>query len=137
MHWSLGMFGYFPTYTLGSLYAAQLAETYAREHPLEDEIRRGEFGGLLAWLRTNIHRVGQSSSAEEIIANATGKGLDTGAFFRHLKRSACPDGRDHNPRIGDSRSRSSQASATCMGVAEALKGRAYGSFDSEKYPKRR
>ena len=77
VHWSLGMFGYFPTYTLGSLYAAQLAETYAREHPLEDEIRRGEFGGLLAWLRTNIHRVGQRSSAEEIIANATGKGLDT------------------------------------------------------------
>jgi carboxypeptidase Taq len=85
VHWSLGMFGYFPTYTLGSLYAAQLAETYAREHPLEDEIRRGEFGGLLAWLRTNIHRVGQRSSAEEIIANATGKGLDTGAFFRHLE----------------------------------------------------
>ena len=79
------MFGYFPTYTLGSLYAAQLAETYAREHPLEDEIRRGEFGGLLSWLRTNIHRVGQRSSAEEIIANATGKGLDTGAFFRHLE----------------------------------------------------
>ena len=85
VHWSLGMFGYFPTYTLGSLYAAQLAETYAREHPLEDEIRRGEFGGLLSWLRTNIHRVGQSSSAEEIIANATGKGLGTGPFFRHLQ----------------------------------------------------
>jgi carboxypeptidase Taq len=85
VHWSLGMFGYFPTYTLGSLYAAQLAETYAREHPLEDEIRRGEFGGLLAWLRTNIHRVGQRFSAEGIMDKATGKGLDTGAFFRHLE----------------------------------------------------
>jgi carboxypeptidase Taq len=85
VHWSLGMFGYFPTYTLGSLYAAQLAETYAREHPLEDEIRRGEFGGLLAWLRTNIHRVGQRFPAEEIMDKATGKGLDTGAFFRHLE----------------------------------------------------
>jgi carboxypeptidase Taq len=85
VHWSLGMFGYFPTYTLGSLYAAQLAEIYAREHPLEDEIRRGEFGGLLAWLRTNIHRLGQCSSAEEIMAKATGKGLDTRAFFRHLE----------------------------------------------------
>jgi len=85
VHWSLGMFGYFPTYTLGSLYAAQLAETYAREHPLEDEIRRGHFGGLLAWLRTNIHLVGQRSSAEEIIAKATGNGLDTGAFFRYLE----------------------------------------------------
>ena len=86
VHWSLGMFGYFPTYTLGSLYAAQLAETYAREHPLEDEIRRGEFGGLLAWLRTNIHRIGQRLSAEEIIEKATGNGLDTAAFFRHLER---------------------------------------------------
>ena len=85
VHWSLGMFGYFPTYTLGSLYAAQLAETYAREHPLEDEIQRGEFGGLLAWLRTNIHRVGQRFPAEEIMDKATGKGLDTGAFFRHLE----------------------------------------------------
>ncbi len=85
VHWSLGMFGYFPTYTLGSLYAAQLAETYAREHPLADEIRRGEFGGLLAWLRANIHRIGQNLPAEEIIEKATGKGLDTAAFFRHLE----------------------------------------------------
>jgi len=85
VHWSLGMFGYFTTYTLGSLYAAQLAEAYAREHPLDDEIRRGEFGGLLKWLRTNIHRVGQRLAAEEIIEKATGKGLETGAFFRHLE----------------------------------------------------
>jgi carboxypeptidase Taq len=85
VHWSLGMFGYFPTYTLGSLYAAQLAEAYARKHPLEDEIRRGEFGGLLAWLRTNIHRLGHHLSAEEIIEKSTGKGLDTGAFFRYLQ----------------------------------------------------
>jgi carboxypeptidase Taq len=85
VHWSLGMFGYFPTYTLGSLYAAQLAETYASEHPLEDEIRRGEFGSLLTWLRTHVHRVGQRLSGEDIIAKATGKGLDTAAFFRHLE----------------------------------------------------
>ena len=85
VHWSLGMFGYFPTYTLGSLYAAQLAEAYAREHPLDDEIRRGEFGGLLTWLRTNIHRVGQRLAAEEIVEKATGKGLETGAFFRYVE----------------------------------------------------
>ena len=85
VHWSLGMFGYFPSYTLGSLYAAQLAETYAREHQLEDEIGRGKFGGLLAWLRTNIHRAGQRFPAEELIEKATGKGLDTAAFFRHLE----------------------------------------------------
>jgi carboxypeptidase Taq len=80
-----GMFGYFPTYTLGSLYAAQLAETYAREHPLEDEIRRGEFGGLLFWLRSNIHRPGHRFSAEDLIESATGKRLDAAAFFRHIE----------------------------------------------------
>ena len=85
VHWSLGMFGYFPTYTLGSLYAAQLAEAYAREHPLEDEIQRGEFGGLLNWLRKNVHRIGHRFSSEEIVTKATGKGLDTSAFFRHLE----------------------------------------------------
>jgi carboxypeptidase Taq len=85
VHWSMGMFGYFPTYTLGSLYAAQLAETYAREHPLEEEIRRGEFGGLLAWLRTKIHRPGHRLSAEDLIEKATGKRLDAAAFFRHIQ----------------------------------------------------
>jgi carboxypeptidase Taq len=85
VHWSMGMFGYFPTYTLGSLYAAQLAETYAREHPLEDEIRRGEFGGLLAWLRSKIHRLGQRFSAEELIEKATDKRLDAAAFFRYIE----------------------------------------------------
>jgi carboxypeptidase Taq len=85
VHWSHGMFGYFPTYTLGSLYAAQLAEAYAREHPLEEEIRRGAFGGLLGWLRSNVHRAGQRFSAEDIVDRATGKGLDAAAFFRHIE----------------------------------------------------
>jgi carboxypeptidase Taq len=85
VHWSMGMFGYFPTYTLGSLYAAQIAETYALEHPLENEIRRGEFGGLLAWLRANIHRPGQRFSAEDLIERATGKRLDAAAFFRYIE----------------------------------------------------
>ena len=95
VHWSLGMFGYFPTYTLGSLYAAQLAETYAREHPLEDEIRRGEFGGLLSWLRTNIHRVGQVPRPRKSSQTPLARGSVRGPFSATFKRSACPDGRDH------------------------------------------
>ena len=86
VHWSLGSFGYFPTYTLGSLYAAQLAEAYGRGHPLEEEIERGDFGSLLAWLRTHVHRIGSRSRAEEIVMNATGTGLNSDAFFRHLER---------------------------------------------------
>ena len=85
VHWSLGMFGYFPTYTLGSLYAAQFAETYERDRPLQDEIRRGDFRRLLGWLRENVHRVGQRMTAEGIVTRATGRGLDAAAFFRHLK----------------------------------------------------
>lgn len=85
VHWALGGFGYFPGYTLGSLYAAQLAEAYARGRPLDDEIERGEFGGLLAWLREHVHRVGHRFQADEIVAKATGKGLDSAAFFRHLE----------------------------------------------------
>ena len=85
VHWSLGMFGYFPTYTLGSLYAAQLAEAYRRDHPLEDEIRAGHYAGLLAWLRRNVHEAGHRLQAEEIVTRATGTGLDAAAFFRHLE----------------------------------------------------
>lgn len=86
VHWSLGSLGYFPTYTLGSLYAAQLAETYAADRALDDEIGQGAFGGLLSWLRLHVHRVGHRYAAEEIVTRATGKGLDTAAFFRHLER---------------------------------------------------
>ena len=86
VHWSLGNFGYFPTYTLGNLYAAQLVETYERGHPLEDEIRGGDFGGLVNWLRRNIHQIGHRESAEEIMLQVTGKGLDTAAFRQHVSR---------------------------------------------------
>jgi carboxypeptidase Taq len=84
VHWSLGSFGYFPTYTLGSLYAAQFAETYERDHPLQDEVKRGDFRGLLGWLRRNVHSVGQRTTAEGIVSRTTGRGLDAAAFFRYL-----------------------------------------------------
>jgi carboxypeptidase Taq len=86
VHWSLGMFGYFPTYTLGTLYAAQLAETYGQQNSLEAEIRQGRHQGLLKWLKTNIHSVGYRENAEEIITSVTGRGLDTSALIRHLER---------------------------------------------------
>src|SRR4029079_11184919 len=55
IHWSMGSFGYFPTYTLGNLYAAQLWATLRRALPsLDDDLRRGEFGGLLGWLKENV-----------------------------------------------------------------------------------
>src|SRR5262249_22278502 len=83
VHWSLGMFGYFPTYTLGSLYAAQLVETYEKDHRLAEEIAAGEFAGLLGWLRRHVHEVGRRLPTEQILDRATGRGLDADAFFRH------------------------------------------------------
>jgi carboxypeptidase Taq len=83
-HWALGMFGYFPTYTLGSLYAAQLIETYARAHPLEEEIRGGNFAGLHGWLRVNVYEPGNRLATEDLIKRATGNGLDPAALYRHF-----------------------------------------------------
>lgn len=86
VHWSLGTFGYFPTYTLGNLYAAQLVEAYESEHPLEAEIRAGELSGLVNWLRRQIHQRGRRESAEDLLRNVTGQGITTGPFRRHLER---------------------------------------------------
>ena len=90
VHWPLGMFGYFPSYSIGSLYAAQLVEAYERTNPLQDEIRRGDCGGLLAWLRRHVHQPGNRHSAEEVVTRATGQGLDASAFFRHLRANVLP-----------------------------------------------
>jgi carboxypeptidase Taq len=59
IHWSGGGFGYFPTYALGNLVAAQLWECIHKDIPgLEDSFRRGDFSSLLEWLRQNVHRHG-------------------------------------------------------------------------------
>jgi len=84
-HWASGMFGYFPTYTIGSLYAAQLIETYERDHALAGEIARGQFAPLLGWLKANVFDLGDRLPAEDVIAKATGRGLDAEAYFRHIE----------------------------------------------------
>jgi carboxypeptidase Taq len=90
VHWALGMLGYFPTYTVGSLYAAQLAEAYGRERPLQAELAAGACDGLLGWLRGRVHRIGHRLPAEAILAQAAGGGLDPAAFFRHLAAAGHP-----------------------------------------------
>jgi carboxypeptidase Taq len=71
VHWSLGMFGYFPSYSIGSLYAAQLIEAYEREHDLDAEIARGELAVLAGWLKTQVHARGNTTSGEEIMRTVT------------------------------------------------------------------
>jgi carboxypeptidase Taq len=84
VHWAVGMFGYFPTYTIGSLYAAQLVETYSATRDLEGEIRAGDFASLRAWLKANVYDFGNRLAAENIVTRATGRGLDTAAYFAHV-----------------------------------------------------
>jgi carboxypeptidase Taq len=86
IHWSHGAFGYFPTYTLGNLYAAQLFETIQDAIPdLWDRVRRGEFATLLTWLRENIHRYGRRKLPVEILKDATGQDPDWRPYLRYLE----------------------------------------------------
>ena len=85
-HWAAAMFGYFPTYTIGSLYAAQLVQTYGAARDLEGEIAAGRFEGLLGFLREKIHRPGDRLPAEDLVTAATGRGLDAAAFLAHVER---------------------------------------------------
>jgi len=86
IHWYDGLWGYFPTYTLGALIAAQLFAAARRALPaLAEDIARGEFRPLLHWLGVNIHGKGSQASTAEMMAGATGLPLGTDAFERHLR----------------------------------------------------
>jgi carboxypeptidase Taq len=86
VHWSMGAIGYFPTYTLGNLYAGQLWAAIQRELPsLDAGVREGEFGELLQWLREKVHRHGRRFPAGELCARATGEPLGAGPFLAYLE----------------------------------------------------
>jgi carboxypeptidase Taq len=87
IHWSAGLLGYFPTYTLGNLFAAQLfAKVNEELGDLSAAIARGDFSGLLDWLRAKIHRQGQRYPAATLIARATGAPLDHRPLIDALRR---------------------------------------------------
>lgn len=91
IHWSMGTFGYFPTYALGNLYAAQFHSAAGRAIPdLEDRVRRGDFATLLDWLRDNIYRHGQRYRAGELVRNVTGSELSTEPFMTYLREKFSP-----------------------------------------------
>lgn len=86
VHWAAGLLGYFPTYTLGNVYAAQLFEAAQDElGPLEPLFARGEFAPLLAWLREHVHAWGKRRDPVELIRAATGREPDAGSLVRGLK----------------------------------------------------
>ncbi len=89
IHWSGGSLGYFPTYTLGNLYAAQFFEQARKDMgDLDSQFRRGEFAPLLGWLRQNIHRHGRRYPACELVKRVTGKPLSAEPLLAHLRKNA-------------------------------------------------
>ena len=87
IHWSQGTIGYFPTYTLGNLNAAQLMRRAALDNPaLEAELARGQYQNLLHWLREKIHRQGQRWKPQELMQRATGEATRSSYHIEYLRR---------------------------------------------------
>jgi carboxypeptidase Taq len=87
IHWYDGAIGYFPTYTLGAMTAAQLFDAARRAVPdLEHSIGRGDFRPLLSWLRQHVHGKGSLLATGELLTQATGRPLDSRVFKDHLQR---------------------------------------------------
>lgn len=85
VHWSAGLFGYFPTYALGNLYAAQFfAQARQELNDLDGQFRRGKFGELREWLRMNIHTHGQRFTPAQLAERITGKPLSCIPLMEHL-----------------------------------------------------
>jgi carboxypeptidase Taq len=86
VHWFAGLIGYFPTYTLGALMAAQLFAQARADNPgIEASVAEGDFEPLLTWLRKNIHVKGAFRRADDLILDVTGAPLGTDAFRAHLQ----------------------------------------------------
>ncbi|MGA2842195.1 MAG: carboxypeptidase M32 [Steroidobacteraceae bacterium] len=86
IHWAVGHFGYFPSYALGAVIAGQLNEALRAERPsLDAEIAAGQFGGVMDWLRDNVHGVGARLPVQELMQQATGKPLTAAAYLRYLE----------------------------------------------------
>ncbi len=85
IHWSMGAFGYFPTYTLGNLYAAQLFDSMKNEfEDVNKMIEKGNWSPLLKWLREHIHEKGRLYNPSDLIENATGKKPSSAPFLKYL-----------------------------------------------------
>lgn len=85
MHWSSGLIGYFPTYSLGNLYASQFWNQLLKEQPgIPDQVARGEFGNILEWMREKVHRVGTRYDPQVILERATGERLNPKYYMDYL-----------------------------------------------------
>ncbi|MGR7996255.1 MULTISPECIES: carboxypeptidase M32 [unclassified Xanthobacter] len=87
IHWPSGGWGYFPTYTLGAMTAAQLFDAACRaDADILPGLATGQFSPLLAWLRTHVHSQGSLLETDDLLTRATGRPLDASVFKAHLTR---------------------------------------------------
>ncbi len=87
IHWSLGTFGYFPTYTLGNLVSVQLFDQATADiGDLRERISQGLFDELLDWLQTNVHRHGRSQSADRILRDVCGEPLSAAPWLAYVRQ---------------------------------------------------
>jgi len=85
-HWSSGLIGYFPTYTVGNVLSVQLWESALRDHPsIPDDIARNEFGDLLGWMREHVHQHGRKFMPNELVQRATGQPLQAQPYLNYLR----------------------------------------------------
>jgi carboxypeptidase Taq len=86
VHWSFGGFGVFPTYTIGNIMAAQVLAAAHKQMPdLADQLARGDYQPLLAWLTENIYRHGRAYRADELLTRITGESLSTAPLLTYLE----------------------------------------------------
>lgn len=87
IHWSMGGFGYFPTYVLGNLYAAHFFNQFEEDHSdWEKKVAKGEFGFIKDWLAKNIHQYGRRYSSKVLLKKITGKPFSSAAYEEYLNR---------------------------------------------------
>lgn len=85
VHWSHGSFGYFATYSIGSLYAAQFYESIKNKHAdIENDIENGQYLKVLEWLHNNVYKHGRYFNSEELCLNATGEYLNSKYFINYI-----------------------------------------------------
>ncbi|KGX87919.1 carboxypeptidase M32 [Pontibacillus litoralis] len=86
VHWAGGAFGYFPSYALGYMYAAQLYEAMTRQIDVDDMIQNGDFTAIRQWLTEHIHQHGKKKKPLQLLMDATGEALNPNYLIQYLKR---------------------------------------------------
>ncbi|MBE2247785.1 MAG: carboxypeptidase M32 [Candidatus Competibacteraceae bacterium] len=90
VHWSHGGFGYFPTYSLGSFYAAQFFHALSAQSPIQEWLEQGQLQPITTWLNENIHSKGMELSANELCKKITGESLNFAYFMQYAQQKFNP-----------------------------------------------